>query len=36
MSETDQPFLTLHEIVRAAYDRTERNIWDYIVGATET
>jgi len=36
VSETDQPFLTLHEIVRAAYDRTERNIWDYIVGATET
>src|SRR5215218_7984069 len=36
VSDTDQPFLTLHEIVRAAYDRTERNIWDYIVGATET
>src|SRR5829696_7044710 len=36
VSETDQPFLTLHETVRAAYDRTERNIWDYIVGATET
>lgn len=29
-------FLTLHEIVRAAYDRTDRGIWDYITGGTET
>lgn len=32
----EQSFLTLHEIVRAAYDRTDRGIWDYITGGTET
>ncbi len=34
--EAEQSFLTLHEIVRAAYDRTDRGIWDYITGGTET
>jgi glycolate oxidase len=32
----EQTFLTLHEIVRAAYDRTDRGMWDYITGGTET
>ncbi len=32
----EESFLTLHEIVRAAYDRTDRGIWDYITGGTET
>src|SRR3954453_6976620 len=32
----ERTFLTLHEIVRAAYDRTDRGIWDYITGGTET
>lgn len=36
MSETEPAFLTLHEIVRAAHARTDRNIWDYLVGGTET
>ena len=36
MSATDETFLTLHEIVRAAYDKTDRNIWNYIVGGAET
>jgi isopentenyl diphosphate isomerase/L-lactate dehydrogenase-like FMN-dependent dehydrogenase len=36
VSAADEAFLTLHEIVRAAYDRTDRNIWDYVVGGTET
>ena len=35
-SEADQSFLTLHEIVKAAYQKADRNIWDYIVGGTET
>jgi isopentenyl diphosphate isomerase/L-lactate dehydrogenase-like FMN-dependent dehydrogenase len=32
----DNSYLTLHEIVRAAYERTDRGIWDYITGGTET
>ena len=36
VSEADQSFLTLHEIVKAAYRKADRNIWDYIVGGTET
>lgn len=36
MSEIDQTFLTLHEIVRAAYAKTNRLIWDYVSGGTET
>src|SRR4051794_35219658 len=36
VTAADASFLTLHEIVRAAYDRIDRNIWDYVVGGTET
>lgn len=32
----EQSFLTLHEIVRTAYDKTDRGIWNYIAGGTET
>lgn len=31
-----ESFLTLHEIVRRAYETTDRGIWDYITGGTET
>jgi isopentenyl diphosphate isomerase/L-lactate dehydrogenase-like FMN-dependent dehydrogenase len=33
---TDERFQTLHEIVKAADAGLTRNIWDYLVGATET
>jgi glycolate oxidase len=33
---TDERFQTLHEIVKAADAALNRNIWDYLVGATET
>ena len=36
LSQTEGEFLCLHEIVRAAKPRLTRNIWDYLVGATET
>ena len=36
VSQTEGEFLCLHEIVKAAKPRLNRNIWDYLVGATET
>ena len=36
LSETEGDFLTLHEFVKAAKARLSPNIWDYLVGATET
>jgi isopentenyl diphosphate isomerase/L-lactate dehydrogenase-like FMN-dependent dehydrogenase len=36
VSATADDFLTLHEVVEAAYRSTDRNIWDYIVGGAET
>lgn len=36
LSETEGEFLTLHEIVKAARAKLDRNIWDYLVGGTET
>ena len=36
LNETDGEFLTLHEIVKAAHRRLPANIWDYLVGGTET
>ncbi len=36
LSETEGEFLCLHEIVEAAHSRLDRNIWDYLVGGTET
>jgi isopentenyl diphosphate isomerase/L-lactate dehydrogenase-like FMN-dependent dehydrogenase len=36
LSQTEGDFLCLHEIVRAAKPKLNRNIWDYLVGATET
>ena len=36
LSETEGEFLTLHEIVKAAHQKLDRNIWDYLVGGTET
>jgi isopentenyl diphosphate isomerase/L-lactate dehydrogenase-like FMN-dependent dehydrogenase len=35
-SQTEGDFLTLHEIVRAAHKKLDRNLWDYLIGATET
>jgi isopentenyl diphosphate isomerase/L-lactate dehydrogenase-like FMN-dependent dehydrogenase len=35
-SQTEGDFLTLHEIVRAAHKKLDRNVWDYLIGATET
>jgi hypothetical protein len=29
-------YLVLHEFVKAAKNRLDANIWDYLVGATET
>ena len=36
LSETEGDFLTLHEFVKAAKAKLSPNIWDYLVGATET
>src|ERR1700710_2886915 len=36
LSQTEGDFLCLHELVRAAKPKLNRNIWDYLVGATET
>jgi glycolate oxidase len=35
-SEAGEKFQTLHELVKAAKIRLNANIWDYLVGATET
>ena len=34
--ESSERFQTLHELVKAARTRLNANIWDYLVGATET
>lgn len=36
LSETEGEFLCLHEIVKAARAKLDRNIWDYLVGGTES
>jgi len=36
VSQTEGDFLTLHELVRAAHKKLERNIWDYLIGGTAT
>jgi isopentenyl diphosphate isomerase/L-lactate dehydrogenase-like FMN-dependent dehydrogenase len=36
VSQTEGEFLTLHEFVRAAHEKLDRNIWDYLVGGTAT
>ena len=33
---TEERFQTLHEIVQQAQINLNRNIWDYLIGATET
>jgi isopentenyl diphosphate isomerase/L-lactate dehydrogenase-like FMN-dependent dehydrogenase len=33
---TDNDFQTLHEVVKAARIRLSHNIWDYLIGGTET
>ena len=35
-TEAGERFQTLHELVKAAKLRLNANIWDYLVGATET
>jgi isopentenyl diphosphate isomerase/L-lactate dehydrogenase-like FMN-dependent dehydrogenase len=32
----DNDFQTLHEVVKAAHAALDRNMWDYVAGATET
>jgi len=36
LSETSGEFLTLHELVKAAREKLSKNIWDYLIGGTET
>ena len=36
LSETEGKFLTMHEFAKAARNRLDANIWDYLTGATET
>src|SRR5215472_9932969 len=36
LSQTDGDFLTLHELIRAASRKLDRNNWDYLIGGTET
>ena len=36
LSETSGEYLTLHEIVAGARERLSEEIWDYLVGGTET
>ena len=36
MDATEPQFATLHEIVRAARQRLDDNIWDYVTGGAET
>ena len=35
-SGLENEFVTLHEIVKAAKVRLNANIWDYLIGGTET
>jgi isopentenyl diphosphate isomerase/L-lactate dehydrogenase-like FMN-dependent dehydrogenase len=36
LSQTEGDYLTLHELVRAAHKKLDRNIWDYLIGGTAT
>ncbi len=36
LSQTEGDFLTLHEFIQAAHKKLDRNMWDYLVGATAT
>lgn len=36
MAAMETKYLTLHEFVKAAKNRLDANLWDYLVGATET
>jgi glycolate oxidase len=36
VSQTEGDYLTLHELVRAAHTKLDRNTWDYLVGGTAT
>jgi glycolate oxidase len=36
LSQTEGEFLTLHEFVQAAHKKLDRNMWDYLIGATAT
>ena len=36
VSQTEGDFLTLHEFVRAAHKKLDRNMWDYLIGGTAT
>ena len=34
--ETHSEFMTLHEFIKAAKMKLNPNVWDYLIGATET
>jgi glycolate oxidase len=34
LSQTEGDFLTLHELIRAAHKKLDRNAWDYLIGGT--
>jgi hypothetical protein len=34
LSQTDGDFPTLHEFIQTAHKKLDRNMWDYLVGAT--
>jgi glycolate oxidase len=34
LSQTEGDFLTLHEFIKAAHDKLDRNLWDYLIGGT--
>lgn len=36
VSQTEGDFLTMHELVRAASRKLDRNVWDYLIGGTAT
>jgi glycolate oxidase len=36
VSETNGDYLCLHEFVKAAKAKLDPNIWDYLIGGTET
>ena len=36
VSQTEGEYLTLHEFVRAAKQKLDPNLWDYLVGGTAT
>ncbi len=34
LSQTEGDFLTLHEFIKVAHSKLDRNLWDYLIGGT--